>query len=269
MIATLLRPDAGEISVAGLDAVRDAAKVRRLLGLVPQELAVYPTLSARENLEYFGGIYGLHGKERRRRIGEALAIAGLEEYADKPQVWKFSGGMRRRLNLACALVHRPRLLLLDEPTVGVDTQSRNLILDNIRRLNKEEGMAVLFTTHYLEEAESLCERVAIIDNGKIIACDRVAALVASGGGTIFEVTLGEPWPGLEAALHDSQGVIEVTHVDGARYTVLAEDQQRGLAALVQVAARHDVVFEEMRIVPPSLEQVFLSLTGRELRDESQ
>jgi len=247
---------------------RDPKRVRPLIGLVPQDTGVYPMLSARENLEYFAGIQGLRGRELRQRIEEALAIAGLEQYADKPYAGYFSGGMRRRLNLATGLVHRPRLLLLDEPTVGVDTQSRNLILENLRRINREDGMAVLYTTHYMEEAENLCDRVAIMDHGRVLACDDVQRLITSASGTTLEVTLAEPCTAFEAALCGSPGITGVLAQDDRNYAVQALDQERGLAALVGVAGRSGVTFETLRIVPPSLEQVFLSLTGRDLRDET-
>lgn len=266
VIATLLRADDGIVRIGGHDAASEAGRVRPLLGLVPQEIGLYPVLSARENLEYFAGIQGLSGRVRNQRIAEALAIAGLEEYADKPIVAHFSGGMCRRLNLAAGLVHRPRLLLLDEPTVGVDTQSRNLILENIRRLNREDGMSVLFTTHYMEEAEALCDRVAIMDHGRILACDKVAALVSTHSGTTIEAALATPFAGFEAALSGAAGILGVTPVDEVAYTIQATDQGRGLAALVGVAGQDGVTFETLRIVPPSLEQVFLSLTGHELRD---
>jgi ABC-2 type transport system ATP-binding protein len=202
----------------------------------------------------------------RERIAEALAIAGLEAYADKPRVAHFSGGMLRRLNLATGLVHRPRLLLLDEPTVGVDTQSRNVILENIRRLNREDGMTVLYTTHYMEEAEALCDRVAIMDHGQILACDKVPALIAAQSGTTIEITLSEPSPDFVAAITTQPGIESVTEMEGAALAVLAADQERGLAAVVGAAGRTGVSFETLRIVPPSLEQVFLTLTGRDLRD---
>ncbi len=267
IISTLLKADGGSVRIGGHDVAKDPARVRPLIGLVPQETGIYPMLSARENLEYFGGIQGLSGGQLKRRIEEALEIAGLQEYADKPHARYFSGGMRRRLNLAAGLVHRPRLLLLDEPTVGVDTQSRNLILENIERLRREDGMAVLYTTHYMEEAESLCDRVAIMDHGRILACDDVERLVASVSETTIDVTLGRPSPDFAATLSESAGITSVTAQDDRRYAVQAVNQERGLAALVGVAGRNGVTFEELRIIPPSLEQVFLSITGHELRDK--
>jgi ABC-2 type transport system ATP-binding protein len=265
IISTLLRDDGGRVTIGGFDVRREAKKVRPLLGVVPQQTGLFPMLTARENIEYFGGIQGLKGKELKERIAEALAIAGLEQYADKPHVGFFSGGMRRRLNLATGLVHKPRLLILDEPTVGVDTQSRNLILEHIKRLNGE-GMTVLYTTHYMEEAEALCDRVAIMDHGKILACDEVSALIAAQSGTTIEVKLAEPAPDFQSAMQAASGVESVTALGGNAYAVLASDQEHVLAAVVGVAGRCGISFETLRIVPPSLEQVFLSLTGRDLRD---
>jgi ABC-2 type transport system ATP-binding protein len=268
MIATLLKPDSGSVYVGGFDAARDARRIRPHLGFVPQEIGLFPTLSARENLEYFGGIQGLRGALLRRRIDEALEVAALQDYARKPPVMHFSGGMRRRLNLAAGLIHRPRLLLLDEPTVGVDAQSRNQILESVRRLNREDGMSVVYTTHYMEEAESLCQRVAIMDHGRIIDCDTVEALVSSSSGTIFEVTLAEPQPAFTALLAGMPGILEVHEQGDGRFAVTSHDQAKGLAALVDAAGAHGVRFEALRIVPPSLEQVYLSLTGEALRDEA-
>ncbi len=266
VIATLLRGDGGKVCIGGHDVAREPSRVRQWLGFVPQETGLFPMMSARENLEYFAGIQGVRGRDLKLRISEALEISGLQSVADKPRAIYFSGGMRRRLNLAAGLVHRPRLLLLDEPTVGVDTQSRNLILQNIKRLAAENEMAVVYTTHYMEEAEILCDRVAIIDHGRMLVCDEVAHLVASASGTTIEVTLADPSDEFEAALAAAPGVSGVTRHDDRRYAVQSADQERGLAALVSVAGRNNVTFEALRVVRPSLEQVFLELTGYELRD---
>ncbi len=266
-IATLLKPDWGQVRVGGYDVQRQAAKVRQLLGLVPQEVGLYPTLSAWENLEYFGGIYGLWGGSLRRRIEEMLEIVGLTEYARKPIVGKFSGGMQRRLNLAAGLIHKPQLLLLDEPTVGVDAQSRNYIFENILRLNHEEGVTVLYTTHYMEEAESLCDRVAIMDYGRIVACDSVQSLVSSMRGTVFSLVLANPSADFERELARHSGVLEVNRYRDNHYQLVAVSQQQGLAALVELAGRYRLNLEGLDISAPSLEQVFLKLTGRALRDE--
>jgi ABC-2 type transport system ATP-binding protein len=176
VLCTLLRPTSGSISVGGIDLTADPRQVRRLIGLVPQEIALYPRLSARENLRYFGRLHGLHGSELAGRIGEALATVGLQEHADR-EVGLFSGGMKRRANLAAGILHRPRILFLDEPTVGVDPQSRSLILDYLAGL-RATGTTVVYTTHYMEEAQQLCSRVAVMDGGRIIAEGPPAELMA-------------------------------------------------------------------------------------------
>ena len=265
-IATLLEPDSGEVRVGGRDVRRQAPAVRRLLGLVPQEIGLYPTLSAWENLEYFGGIYGLRGRTLRERIGEMLEIVGLERHAKKPNAGEFSGGMQRRLNLAAGLMHKPRLLLLDEPTVGVDPQSRNYIFENVLRLNREEGMTVLYTTHYMEEAEALCDRVAIMDHGRVVACDTVKALVSSLAGTVFRIALAEASDRFERALALRPGVLEVNRYRNNHYQVVAVDQQQGLAALMEVAGEQRMRLASLDVSSPNLEQVFLKLTGKALRD---
>lgn len=167
LLSTLLKPDGGEAIIGGYELTKKTSEIKKILGLVPQEIALYPTLSARENLTFWGHMYGLSGKTLVKRVDEALEIAGLAERA-KERIETYSGGMKRRINIAAALLHRPKLLIMDEPTVGIDPQSRNHILETVRKLN-QEGMTVIYTSHYMEEAELLCSRVAIMDNGKIIA----------------------------------------------------------------------------------------------------
>jgi ABC-2 type transport system ATP-binding protein len=179
MMCGVVTPSRGSARVAGLDIASFAA--RRLIGLVPQDLALYEELSALQNLRFFGGLYGLTGSELAARADWALELAGLRERAREP-VSRYSGGMKRRLNLAAGLLHRPRLVILDEPTVGVDPQSRNHIFATIRALSAEHGMTVLYTSHYMEEVELLCKRVAILDRGALIACSTVEDLVARHGG---------------------------------------------------------------------------------------
>ncbi|NLG95934.1 MAG: ABC transporter ATP-binding protein [Chloroflexi bacterium] len=188
MLTGLFPPDSGSIRIVGCDAVTEIDKIRPLIGVVPQELALYPALSARENLYFFGEIYGLTGTRLRERVYNVLEIVGMTGRANDP-VETYSGGMKRRTNLAIGLVHNPRLLFLDEPTTGVDPQSRNHIFESIERLNREEGMSILYTTHYMEEAERLCDRVAIIDGGKIIALDTPRNLIAMLGGGIIQIGL--------------------------------------------------------------------------------
>jgi len=166
ILCTLLRPDEGRVTICGIDALKQPSRVKKLIGLVPQDIALYPSLTARENLQYFGRCFGLNGMRLKDRICECLELTGLSDRADN-QVAAYSGGMKRRLNLAVGLLHQPRLLFLDEPTVGIDAQSRNLIFEKMLQL-KETGTTMVYTTHYMEEAEQLCNTVAIIDEGEII-----------------------------------------------------------------------------------------------------
>lgn len=174
--------------------------------------------------------------------------------------------MKRRLNLAAGLLHKPRLLLLDEPTVGVDPQSRNHIFENIRALSRDEGMTVLYTTHYVEEAEALCRRVAIVDHGEIVVCDEVSKLLESLSGIVFRVTLAEDSEQFAPAIAARPGIIEVKRIEGARYQVVAKDQEQGLGGLLTTASELRLTLEGLDITRPSLEQLFLNLTGKALRD---
>ena len=178
IMSTILKPSSGELRIFGVESGGGKNSVKAGLGLVPQELALYQPLTARENLRFFGRLYGLGGAELRERIAECLEFVGLAERGEQ-LVHTFSGGMKRRLNLAVGILHRPRLLFLDEPTVGIDAQSRNLILDRLSHLN-EQGTSMIYTTHYMEEAERLCSEVAIIDRGRIIATGRPAELIRQG-----------------------------------------------------------------------------------------
>lgn len=179
IMSSLLRPTRGSVKVFGIDLRRRAREVKQMIGLVPQEIALYGELTARENLRYFAGLYGLRGRELAKRLDECLDFVGLLHKADQ-LVGRYSGGMRRRINLAVGILHQPRLLFLDEPTVGIDAQSRNMILDSLATLN-DEGTTMVYTTHYMEEAERLCKEVAIIDNGRIISQGAPADLVKQGG----------------------------------------------------------------------------------------
>jgi ABC-2 type transport system ATP-binding protein len=180
ILCTLLKPTSGSLTVFGIDVLRQPAQVRRLIGLVPQEIALYPLLSIRENLAYFGRLHGLRGAELQDRIDQCLGMVSLREHADRP-VAGFSGGMKRRANLAAGILHQPRLLFLDEPTVGIDAQSRHMILENLGHL-REAGMTMVYTTHYMEEAQQLCDRIAIVDTGRVVAEGRPLDLIAGAVG---------------------------------------------------------------------------------------
>lgn len=288
MLSGLFRPTAGTARIGGLDVVKDLGRVKQLIGVVPQDLALYPTLSGRENVTFFGELYGLHGKELHQRVDEVLGYVGMVERAKDP-VNAYSGGMKRRINLAAGLVNRPRLLFLDEPTVGVDPQSRNHIFESVERLNREQGMAVLYTTHYMEEAERLCARVGIIDRGKLIALDTPRQLIARLGGGIIRV--GVPLqddsvcqgvaslPSVAAANWAVPGLIPVDdekRVDASSpgpaalgRPVLKVEAREGSDALVQVINylnQRGVPILSLEVLEPNLETVFLHLTGKSLRD---
>jgi ABC-2 type transport system ATP-binding protein len=259
VLATLRRPDAGRAWVAGHSTDREGAAVRRSLGYVPQGLAVYPTLTARENLRCFAGLLG-----RVDGIEDALAAVGLSDRAGDV-VATFSGGMQRRLNLACGVVHRPRVLLLDEPTVGVDPQSRERILTAVRA-QAARGTAVLYSTHYMEEAEQVCDRVVLLDAGRVVASGTPRALVeAHARGIRVEVLTREGLPPDWLVGIPDARIVEVVGERPVRTTVALDAV--GLAPrLLDAVAASAATLLEFRIVRPSLQDVFLDLTGRALRD---
>jgi ABC-2 type transport system ATP-binding protein len=266
MVCGLLARDAGEVTLDGTPIDVGAVAAKAGIGFVPQDLAIYPDLSARENLEFFGRLYGLSGARLRSRIAEVLEIVGLTARAGD-RTDKFSGGMQRRLNIGIGLLHQPRLLLLDEPTVGVDPQSRNAILESIAALGKH-GMAILYTTHYMEEAERLCDRVAIIDAGEIRAEGTRRELVALIGqqDTVRLTVSGD----LAGAAADARAVPGVVRVDTRDDTIeiLVADARRALPRLID-AVEDKAVIRGVDVVEPDLEAVFLHLTGRALRDAAE
>ena len=266
VLATLRRADAGSAEIAGHDTVSAAGAARRILGYVPQNLAVYPTLTACENAVFFARLFGLHGRAARQAAREALALVGLEERADDV-VATFSGGMQRRLNLACGLLHRPRVLLLDEPTVGVDPQSRERIFEAVRA-QAASGTAVLYSTHYMEEAERLCDHVLLVDGGRVVASGTPAALIEeAGGGMRLEVSTRVPLPGgwLEGVT-EAQLLAPPEIQDGrSRACVALDDLTRASAVLQRAAAQGGGVLD-FHLHQPGLQEVFLRLTGHDLRD---
>jgi ABC-2 type transport system ATP-binding protein len=264
ILSTLLIPDEGIVTISGYDIVGEARQVKRLIGSVPQELALYPTLSAWDNLAFFGRIYGLKGLELKGRVTAVLALVGLSDRSADP-VQTFSGGMKRRLNIAAGLIHRPRVLFLDEPTVGVDPQSRNFIFEHVKRLNAE-GMTIVYTTHYMEEAERLCDRVAIIDHGRILALDTTKGLIDMlGGGVIY---LGLPQVALESLLPAVRALSHVSMVtqEDCRLKIETSNARLALLELIQLCNAHNVSILSLEMLEPNLESVFLHLTGKRLRD---
>jgi ABC-2 type transport system ATP-binding protein len=264
MLSCLLEPTEGTAIVAGHDVVKAPNEVKRRIGLVPQELALYPTLSARDNLDYFGRIYGLRGRALRQRVDEVLETVGLTERA-KAAVKTYSGGMKRRLNIAAGLLHHPEVLFLDEPTVGVDPQSRNAIFEHVERL-RDEGMTVLYTTHYMEEAERLCDRVAIIDEGCIVALDTPRKLIADlGGGIIHLGVANGVADGVLEQIQSLPMVKTATRFDG-KVEIETVRAQEALIRLLELFNRTDTNITALQVLEPNLETVFLHLTGKQLRE---
>ena len=260
ILAGLLAPSSGEAKLLG-KTLASHPELQRQIGIVPQDLAIYSDLTARENLHFFGELYTLEKNETQSRAKEILDAIGLTERADH-RASTFSGGMKRRLNLGVALMHRPSLLLLDEPTVGVDPQSRNRLFEEVRRLNAQ-GMTVIYTSHYVEEVQSLCSRVGILDHGELIACDTVPSLLARLQGRIelrVESVSAELMQGL------GRVGITATQKSDQQVTLEHDDVKGALLDVATLLKEQNAQLLGMEIEEPSLERVFLHLTGKELRD---
>jgi ABC-2 type transport system ATP-binding protein len=264
IIAGLLRPDDGEVHVLGQRLTPRSAAAKSAIGLVPQELAIYPDLTARENLRFFGRLHGLVRDELGARIDEVLEVTGLTDRSDD-RADEFSGGMKRRLNIGIGLLHHPRLLILDEPTVGVDPQSRNAILESVEQL-ATAGMAVLYTTHYMEEAERLCDRLAIVDQGRIVG-EGTRRELTSRVGELDRVRL-EVAGDVAAAAAGCAAVegVASADVDGSAVVCLLAGAAAALPALLGAVAAAGATPTGVEVREPDLEDVFLHLTGRALRD---
>jgi len=263
MISGLLKPDQGQVSIGEIDVWHSPKEAKRILGLVPQDLALYEELSARENLMFWGSLFRLGKSKLKANIDVWLERVGLADRA-REAVSKFSGGMKRRLNLAIGLVHNPKVVLLDEPTVGIDPQARQNILDIIREIAKE-GSTILFTTHHLEEAEALCDRIAIIDHGKILETGSVEELAkVVGDGDIVTISGSFTAVQLKTILENES----VDILNAAEHTATMSLSQGGMniAALLQKFSAAGIEVTDISMQKPSLESVFLKLTGRELRD---
>jgi len=262
IITGLIKKDSGQVTIGGLDLDRELTKAKYLLGIVPQDLAIYNDLTALQNVKFFGALYGLTGGALQKQALETLEFVGLKDKA-RDKVKTFSGGMKRRLNIACGLVHRPQLLILDEPTVGIDPQSRNHIMEAILQLNRE-GMTNLYTTHYMEEAEQLCSRIAIMDAGQI---------VAQGNLQELRSLIEENWY-IAVKVKGTPPVDELSKVAGVekidlngnalRFTCRGKHSQ--LRDILEVLSREHTEILDLSIDEPNLEDVFLTLTGKRLRD---
>ena len=277
MLTSVIEPTSGTARIGGYDIRTQREQVKKINGLVPQDLALYPTLSARANLNFFGRIYGLRGKNLKQRVDDVLRIVALTERADQA-VEKYSGGMKRRVNIGAGLLHHPRLFFLDEPTVGVDPQSRNQIFESVQQLNRERGMSIVYTSHYMEEVETLCNRVAIVDHGQIIAMDTIKNLIALLGGGVIRLGLNQVD---EALLKDLSALPGVKQANLAPQSAKAEGEpeakgqvvkiecvnsQQALVSVVSYLGSHNLSITSLETLEPNLESVFLHLTGKSLRD---
>ena len=266
MLSTLYAPTAGEANIGGHSVTKEPMAVRNLIGVVPQELALYDDLSARENLVFWGQMYGLSGKTLKVRVDEVLEQIGLTDKA-RNRVKTYSGGMKRRVNIGVGLLHKPSLLFMDEPTVGIDPQSRRAILDSVKALN-QQGMTVLYTTHYMEEAEELSDRVGIIDHGELIAMGTQAELnrqVGEKDTLVLHIDDNQNGEALAAAVRQIRGVLKADITDHT-VAVIAQEAEEIMAPVITTANELGIKIRSVDIQEPNLEAVFLSLTGRALRE---
>jgi ABC-2 type transport system ATP-binding protein len=264
MLACLLEPTQGDALVMGHSILSEQMAVKAAIGVIPQEIALYEDLSARENLNFWGKMYGLRGAPLRQRVDEVLEVIGLTE-RQKGRVGKFSGGMKRRLNIGIALLHKPQVIIMDEPTVGIDPQSRRNILDNVKELN-QQGMTVLYTTHYMEEAQELSDHIAIMDQGQVIAQGTHDELVKIVGELDrIDLTISAESERVMGQWQATEGVHQVSAED-SQLTLLVDDSNVALPRLFESATRVGVRITSVEIQEPNLEAVFLHLTGRALRD---
>jgi ABC-2 type transport system ATP-binding protein len=265
ILSCLLRPDSGEARVGGFSVTREREKVKALIGVVPQDIALYDDLSGRENLMFWGRMYGMSGATLDKRVDEVLELIGLVD-RQKDRLDKYSGGMKRRVNIGAALLHRPRFLYLDEPTVGIDPQSRRSILDGVKDLNAS-GVTVLYTTHYMEEAQELSHRIGIMDKGAMIATgtqDELVHLV--GERTRIDLTLDREAETLAARWRALPSVSTVSEPEDGRMWLGVEDANTLIPQLFDSARVAGARITEIALAEPNLEMVFLHLTGRALRD---
>lgn len=264
ILSCLLRPTGGNASVAGASIATQQAAVKAAIGVVPQDIALYPDLTAQENLAFWGKMYGLRGPELEKRVEEILDLIDLTD-RKKDRLEDFSGGMKRRVNIGAALLHKPRILFLDEPTVGIDPQSRRAILDGIKDLN-QQGTTILYTTHYMEEAQELSHRIAIMDHGTMIAEGTHEELVRSvGGQATVELTVDHDLERTLATWCTVDGVTSAQAEDG-RARLLVSDANSAVPRLFEIAGREGIRITGINVAEPNLETVFLTLTGRALRD---
>jgi ABC-2 type transport system ATP-binding protein len=264
MMSGLLTPTAGDVIIGGHSVIKEPMVVKRMIGVVPQEIALYPQLSARNNLEFFGKLYGMGGVALQKRCDEVLEFIGLTD-RQHDRVDSYSGGMKRRVNIGVGLLHQPKLVFMDEPTVGIDPQSRRSILDAVKLLN-QQGMTVLYTTHYMEEAEELSDRIAIVDHGKVIALGTEGELIQKiGEKDTIKIKIGDAGERAAAAVRPLAGVDGVT-IEEDRIVIVAGRGRQVLPAAIKALDEASLAIHGVEIKEPNLEAVFLELTGRALRD---
>lgn len=264
MIATLLAPDSGQILYNSIDIVQNPRLLQKSLGLVPQDIALYPSLTGLENLKFWGRAYGLSGTALTKRIEYISEIIGIKERL-KDRVKKYSGGMKRRLNIGAALLHEPKLIIMDEPTVGIDPQSRNHILDTVKELTKNDT-TIIYTSHYMEEVELLCNNLCIMDNGRIIASGTKDEIIKSvGAKSELELKLSKHDKQLAEAIASAQGVVKAS-TEGEIISIIADDAEKASREVLALAGKSSASIVSFEIKRTSLETVFLNLTGRALRD---
>jgi len=265
MLSCLIKPDSGDAFVDGYSISKDSMEVKKRIGVVPQDVSLYPTLSAQENLVFFGEMYGLTGSKLREKVDEVLEIVGLKDRR-KEAINKYSGGMKRRINIAVGLLPSPKLLILDEPTVGVDPQSRTNILETLKELNKE-GLTILYTSHYMEEVEFLCHRIAIMDLGKIIAIGSLNELrLLVGERDLLRIsTANEISKDLVETVKKIPDVSEARVLDES-IEILTLHGRKLLPQIIEIFGDAGIKIKSVEVKEPNLESVFLHLTGKELRD---
>jgi len=264
MISTLIKPDLGDIFYRGNSILKNPNELEKELGLVPQDIALYPSLSGYDNLKFWGHVYGIRGKELNKRIMEISEMIGLSDRL-KDRVDKYSGGMKRRLNIGAALIHRPKLLIMDEPTVGIDPQSRNHILNTVKNLNKE-GMTIIYTSHYMEEAEELCDRICIMDNGQLLANgtkDELIKLV--NGREKIDILFKNLNDSVVNKIKKLSYIGDISIVDD-NVSIISENAENLLGDLILIVKDYNTKIISIDVKKPTLETVFLHLTGRALRD---
>lgn len=266
MICGLVKPDKGNILIDGYSITKDSILAKKNIGMVPQDIALYENLSAIDNLKFWGTLYGLSGNLLKSRIDEALEITELKDRA-KNKIKSYSGGMKRRINIAAAFMHHPKLLIMDEPTVGIDPQSRNHILEFTKNLNENYGTTVIYTSHYMEEVEMLCNRLVILDEGKIIASgsqDEIKRMISNEEN--IEISLTKYTNEIELKLKELKTVNGINYKDGLLTVVMNTSEKNSLQDIIDILIHNNAKIQNINIEVPNLENVFLNLTGKNLRD---